>query len=204
MAKKKNIKQKANIYHNYYKRTGLYKIIGKSVFKIVVILIVLIVAGLSINKYFNLEQFFTNLVEQLNPYLVYLVFLSSETLLGLVPPDIFIIWGKHFDNPYLIVTFLATLSYLGGIFSYKIGLLIRRIPRVNRYVEKIFKKNYRLIEKFGGAIIVVAALFPLPYSTISMIAGAVKYKYKTFLLFGLTRFLRFYLYAIVLYSLKIF
>ena len=204
MAKKKNIKQKANIYHNYYKRTGLYKIIGKSIFKIVIILLVLIIAGLVINKYFNLEQFFTDIVESLNPYLVYLFFLASETFLGLIPPDIFIMWGKHFSEPYLVVTVLATLSYIGGIFSYKIGKLIRRIPRVNAYIEKKFDKNYRLIEKFGGAIIVVAALFPLPYSTISMIAGAVKYKYKTFLLLGLTRFLRFYLYAIVLYSLKIF
>ncbi len=204
MAKKKNIKQKANIYHKYYKRTGLYKIIGKSIFKIVIILLIFITAGIIINKYFNLEQFFTDIVNSLNPYLVYLFFLSSETLLGLIPPDIFIIWGKHFSEPYLVVTLLASLSYIGGIFSYKIGILLRRIPKIKKIVEKKFEKNYTLIEKFGGAIIVVAALLPLPYSSISMIAGAVKYNYKTYLLLGLTRFLRFYIYAVVLYSLKIF
>lgn len=204
MAKKKNIKQKAGIYHNYYKRTGLYKIIGRNVFKIIIILVVLIAVGLIINKYFNLELFFTKIVENLNPYLVYLFFLSSETFLGLIPPDIFIVWGKHFSHPYVVVTVLASLSYLGGIFSYKIGKLVRKIPKVNRFIEKKFEKNYKLVDKFGGAIIVVSALFPLPYSTISMIAGAVNYKYNRYLLLGLTRFLRFYLYAIVLYSLKIF
>jgi len=35
---------------------------------------------------------------------------------------------------------------------------------------------------------------------ISTIAGIVKYPFKTFLLYGLTRYIRFYLYAVVIFG----
>jgi membrane protein DedA with SNARE-associated domain len=57
-----------------------------------------------------------------------------------------------------------------------------------------------MIEKWGGLVIIMAALFPLPFAMISTIAGIVKYPFKTYLLYGLTRYIRFYLYAIVIFG----
>ena len=204
MAKQKNIKDKANIYHKHYKRTGLYGLVWKNLLKVLVFVALLIAALMIINNYFDVEAYFAGIVEKLNPVYVYLFFFVSETLLGLIPPDIFIVWGNHFEHPYLIVTYLAILSYIGGFFSYVIGRQIRKIPSVNRYLELKFADNFKLIQRYGGLIIVISALLPLPYSTISMVAGTMRYNVKTYLLLGLTRFIRYYLYAVLIYSLKIF
>ncbi len=204
MAKQKNIKDKASIYHKHYKRTGLYALVWKNVFVVVGVLAAAVITLIILDKFFDVEAYFTQIVESLNPKHVYLFFFVSETFLGLVPPDIFIVWGKHFEFPYLIVTYLAVLSYIGGVLSFLIGKQIRKIPLVNNFVEKKFADNYRLIQQYGGLIIVISALLPLPYSTISMVAGTVHYRLKSYLLLGLTRFIRFFLYAILIYSLKIF
>lgn len=57
------------------------------------------------------------------------------------------------------------------------------------------------VYQLGGFVIVFSALFPLPYSAVCMAAGAVKYSFKRLLLLGLTRFLRFYGYAVLVYAL---
>lgn len=57
------------------------------------------------------------------------------------------------------------------------------------------------VYQLGGFVIVFSALLPLPYSAVCMAAGAVKYSFKRLLLLGLTRFLRFYGYAVLVYAL---
>ena len=52
----------------------------------------------------------------------------------------------------------------------------------------------------GGFLIVVGALLPIPFSIISIAAGIINYKFRNYLLFGLLRFVRFYLYAIVIFN----
>ena len=122
--------------------------------------------------------------------------------MGMIPPDIFIVWSKaRFpDTPYLLVTILATISYIGGIVAYYLGKLTLKSKRVKAYIKRKYEKNFDMIEKWGGLVIIMAALFPLPFAMISTVAGIVKYPFKTFLIYGLTRYIRFYLYAIVIFG----
>ncbi len=201
--KERSFKEKLDIYHYYYKKTGLYKFLIRNTIKMILVLAALIAALLLAKEYlFDYDAFRAWIDSLYNPF-VFSFFLASETILGWIPPDLFIIWAKKFDSPYLIVTILATLSYIGGMGSYLIGMGIRRIPKVRAFLEVKFEKHFTLIRKWGGVVVIIAALLPLPYSTISIVAGMVKYPFRLFWIFGITRYLRFYLYAIPLFSVSL-
>ena len=200
--RKRSLSERIYLYNKYYKRSGLYKFFFKSLLKLLLILAAIIVLIIVANKIFlasgiDFKAGIGNLISSLRSEVVLFVFLISESFLGWIPPDFFIVWAKNRPSElsYLNVTFLAVISYFGGIIAYHIGEIIRRFPKVNNWVERKYLKNFTLIRRWGGIVIVMAALFPLPYATISTVAGIVGYPYKQYILFGLTRFLRFYLYA---------
>jgi membrane protein YqaA with SNARE-associated domain len=56
-------------------------------------------------------------------------------------------------------------------------------------------KHLKNTSKWGGFLILVGALLPVPFSISCMAAGMIRYSFKNVVLFGLFRFLRFGLYA---------
>lgn len=188
--------------HLYYKYTGFYSFVGQSLKKAIIPIVLVIIALVVLDLYVvDFSNLFTYITVNYAPINILLVFLASESLLGLVPPEIFIAWSDKMPEPMLYLTILATLSYIGGIISYFIGKWIFTIPRVYAYMEGKMKRHLNQIRKWGGFLIVVGALLPIPYSVTSMAAGTIHYKFSNFLLFGLLRFVRFYLYAIAIFSL---
>jgi membrane protein YqaA with SNARE-associated domain len=203
--KKRTYKKTLELYHNYYKRTGLYKFLGINLLKLILILAGIIALILILDQIVDFkarQDDIQHFVERHNPLFVFTFFLGTESFMGLIPPDIFIVWAKaRFpENAYFIVGVLATLSYIGGINAYFLGVLVRRFPKVEAYVQKKYEKNFELIKKWGGIVIIMAALFPLPFALISTIAGIVKYPFKPFLMYGLTRYIRFFLYAMAIFG----
>ncbi|MCF6241172.1 MAG: hypothetical protein L3J74_07495 [Bacteroidales bacterium] len=203
--KKRTLKKTLELYHNYYKRTGLYKFLGINFLKLILILAGIIALILLLDQVIDFkarQDDMQHFVERHNPLFVFSFFLGSESFMGLIPPDIFIVWAKarFSENAYFIVGILATLSYIGGINAYFLGILVRRFPKVEKYVQKKYEKNFELIKKWGGIVIIMAALFPLPFAMISTVAGIVKYPFKAFLVYGLTRYIRFFLYAMAIFG----
>lgn len=200
--RKRTFRERMFLYFRIYKRNGLLYFILTNFLKLIMILILIIALIIGINELllylgFNLTEWFEEYIQYVDDSYVLLLFFVSESVLGWIPPDFFIIWGKirPTDIPYLNVGILATISYLGGIVAYHLGLLIRRFPRVNAYVKRRFENNFQLIDRWGGVVVVMSALFPLPFATISTVAGIVRYPFTKFLLYGATRYIRFYLYA---------
>lgn len=188
--------------HLYYKYTGFYSFVGQSLKKAIIPVVVMVAILVLLNQYvIDFGSLFVYVTETYAPLHILAVFLASESLLGLVPPEIFIAWSNKMPNPVLYLSLLATMSYLGGIISYFIGKWVFTIPRIYAYMEGKMKKHLNHIRKWGGFLIVVGALLPIPYSMTSMAAGMINYKFTNFLLFGLLRFVRFYLYAIAIFNL---
>lgn len=199
--KNKKMKDRFKLFHRFLKFKGIYSLAWRSTLRLIVIAfiitILLILAQLFINNLYGQIDVF---LKSWDIPTTLIIFLISETFLGLIPPDFFIAWADSTSNPLIMLNILAVLSYLGGVGSFFIGRWISHFPKVNHWVEKRFSKHFDKIKKYGAFLIVFSALFPLPFSTISMAAGMVNYPKKSFLLFGLTRILRFYLYAIVLFN----
>lgn len=188
--------------HLYYKYTGFYTFVGQSLKKAIVPIITIVAALVLLDTYVvDFGALFVYITETYAPINILLVFLASESLLGLVPPEIFIAWSHKMPSPVLYLSLLATMSYVGGIISYFIGKWFFTLPKVYAYMEGKMKKHLKHIRKWGGFLIIVGALLPIPYSMTSMAAGMINYKFTHYLLFGLLRFVRFYLYALAIFNL---
>ncbi len=203
--KKKTKVQKILIHHRWNKRTGLYKFLGKNFVKLLLILSAIVALIFVIDAIFDLrhqQEVIKEFVYSHNTLFVLFFFYLTESIMGLIPPDIFIVWAKarYVDITYLVITGLATISYLGGITAYYLGILTGKFKRIENYIKRRYGKHFDLITKWGGLVVIMAALFPLPFAMISTIAGMVRYPIKRFLLYGLTRYIRFYLYAIVIFG----
>jgi len=203
--KKRTWTERLHLNHKINLRSGLYWFLGQNIIKLIIALVIIVLAIYLIDWIFDLkkqQEYIQAIVDQMEPVYVFIFFLATESFMGLIPPDIFIVWGKaRFpDSAYLLVAILASLSYIGGIIAYKLGSWSLKFPRVKNFIARKYEKNFDLIKKWGGLVIIVAALFPLPFAMTSTAAGIVKYPFKQFLLFGLTRYIRFFLYAIVIFG----
>ncbi|GAB2768804.1 YqaA family protein [Salinimicrobium soli] len=197
-----NKKPRWKLLHQYYQYTGFYKFVGLSLKKAILPIVLFIGALLVVNEFvIDINHVLITVTETFSPIGIFAVFLASETILGLVPPELFIAWAGKSTLPLLYLTLLATASYLGGIFSFFIGKAITKIPSVHTYLETKMSKHIRNTEKWGGFLIVVGALLPIPFSMTSIAAGIINYKFRHYLLFGLLRFVRFYGYAIVIFKI---
>ena len=193
-------KSKLRLLHQYYSYTGFYSFVKTSLVKALLPISIFIIALWLINKFFiDFNDLFTS-ISTFNPLIILAVFFASESLLGLIPPEIFIAWAGNTEMPVFSLTILAVLSYVGGIISFFIGKAISNMPSVYNYLEVKMEKHVKMIRKWGGFLIVVGALLPIPFAITSIAAGLIHYKFKNYLLFGLLRFVRFYLYALVIFN----
>lgn len=203
---KKNIvlnkKPRWRLLHQYYSYTGFYKFVGNSLKKAILPIALVVGALFLLNEYVvNINSVLVTVTETFPPLGILAVFLASESLLGLVPPELFIAWAGKSAYPIGFLSLLALASYLGGIFSYFMGKAITKIPAVHSYLQEKMSKHIKNTEKWGGFLIVVGALLPIPFAMTSIAAGIINYRFRNYLLFGLLRFIRFYGYAIVIFKI---
>jgi membrane protein YqaA with SNARE-associated domain len=179
--------------HTSNKERGLYGYMWWTGLKIIFIYFLIFIPVILAAKYLiDLNPFFKYIFTNFSDWFIFVVFLVSESLLGMIPPDLFIIWSSKFSSPFVILVILGILSYLGGIISYYIGYLLLKTPKIKAYSERVFEKYITLIRKWGGAFIVISALFPFsPFSMIVIAVSLFRYPFKLMLLFGLTRIARF-------------
>jgi len=148
------------------------------------------------NKYvYDVNEGLETITETFSRIGILTTFFISETLLGLVPPEMFIAWTKKTPEPILNLSILATLSYFGGLLSYFLGKMTLKIPAVKKYLEVKMAANLKNTKKWGGFLILVGALLPLPFSIACLAAGMIKYPFKNVVVFGVFRFLRFAVYG---------
>ena len=195
-------KSRFKLLHQYYHYTGFYSFIKVSLKKSALPILIIVGVLLLINFFvINLNDVLVNFTETFSTLSVLIVFFVSESILGLIPPEIFIAWSKKTPSPILYLSLLALLSYLGGVVSYFIGIMIAKIPSIHEAMEHKLKKHIKNAKKWGGFLIIVGALLPIPFSLVSITSGIIKYPFKSYLLFGLLRFLRFYLYALAIFNI---
>lgn len=138
-----------------------------------------------------------------NTILMLMIFLSSEIIFGIIPPEIFMVWGtRQGDLEYfiLIITILAIISYCAGLIGFWIGKFLDTTKIYRYFKRKVFGRYETYIHKFGVFVIIVASLTPIPYSGISMLIGSVKYPLKKFIVYSSMRFVRFGVYSYIIWQ----
>jgi len=101
-------KHRANVYHNYFKRTGMYMFVGKTLVKLFLILAIVGIVFYFTEKYLiDFNAIFQYMFDEVNLVLIFIIFFISESILGLIPPDLFIAWAKNCPNQYLSIGILS-------------------------------------------------------------------------------------------------
>ncbi|MBK8806601.1 MAG: VTT domain-containing protein [Bacteroidales bacterium] len=119
----------------------------------------------------------------------------------MVPPEIFIAWASKSGAPWLYLFALASMSYLGGVIAYFLGNRLFLIPAIKNHIENKISLHIVNLRKWGGLFVFIGAMLPLPHSIVSLACGLIKYNFKNYLLWALFRYVRFVIYAFVIFQI---
>ncbi len=199
--KKRSVKQYLLVVHRFYQMTGGYTFIGRAFWKLGLGVVAAVVVLYFLNKYvFDVTETVGMITRVLPWWAVITTLFLSEIVTGILPPDLYILWARSLPAPWLMVSLLAALSYIGGVVSYWVGVRLHELPKVKEWVDVKFAEQFIQIKRFGGLLIFLAAMTPLPFSPVSTVAGVVNFPFRMYLIVALSRFLRFWLYAAFLYG----
>ncbi|MBN1338530.1 MAG: VTT domain-containing protein [Bacteroidales bacterium] len=171
----------------------------KGLLWLIILIVVFVLARKHVNPDFNayLQPFLDN-----TP-LILTIYCLSEFLLGIIPPEMFMIWALKFEtlNHYIFyVTLFSLISYIAGTSGFLFGKYLNN-TRYYRYLRRRFLGKYHsLLTKYGFFLILVAALTPLPFSAISILVGSLNYPAGKYLLYALSRFPRYAVYAFIIWE----
>ena len=130
--------------------------------------------------------------------IVFILFFLSEVILGVIPPELFMIWAitsKPITAYPLYVFIFSVISYLAGFAAFLFGKYLHRTWLYEFMKKNIIGKYERKIYAFGWLFIVVAAITPLPFSASAAVIGAVGFDRKKYLFYSLARFIRYLIYG---------
>ncbi len=193
---------KIRVLNRYYKITRFYEFIVGIALKTGLIIGLIVLFYILLDHFVvDIERMFHVFSTRYSPLLIFSVFFTSEIFLGLIPPELFIAWTSKTLNPWFHVFLLSTLSYLVGLFAFYLGKKLFLISVVKKYLENKVSNHIRNLKKWGGVFIVVGAMLPVPYSMVSLTSGLINYQIKHYMLWSLFRYLRFFLYAIVVFKM---
>ena len=162
-------------------------------------LAVIVLAYIFLQKYTAFDGFINHIGQW--PILVYSVFTISEIIFGIIPPELFMIWSiKHglFANYTLNILFLTGISYAAGVLGYYIGINASKISLLEPVMRKYVYRYKNTLNKFGGLLILVGAITPVPFSAICMLVGATNFPFSKFLLIATARFARCIAYSAII------
>ena len=153
-------------------------------------------------RYFDLSASENIFSFDLSSSLIFILFFFSELIFGLIPPELFMIWLITAKSLYLYpyyIGVLACLSYFAGFIAFMFGKYLHRTWLYEIMKKYIIGKYEKKINLYGWLVIVVAALTPLPFSATCAVVGAVGFNKIKFLYFALARFVRYAIYAYMIW-----
>ncbi|MFW6275911.1 MAG: YqaA family protein [bacterium] len=197
----KNI-HRIRIWNRYFKITRFYDFIKKITLKTGLLLTVIVALYLILHQLFpDAETVFHTLVSKFSLLVIFTLFFTSEFFMGLIPPEFFIAWTFSTFNPWFHVFLLSTLSYIVGILAYFFGIKLFSFNSVKCYLETKVSNHIKNLKRWGGVFIFVGAMLPIPFSMVSLASGLINFRIQHYLLWSLFRYVRFFLYAIVVFKL---
>lgn len=191
-------KKSSNKFTNIDGSIRWRKLIFRTVIAIAVVMILLIAyqhffGGQTINIDGKNESLAQTAYNKLGTSGVFLFVLIVDTFIVPMTVDVMyplvIAWA-----PIKIFLVLGTASFIGGILGYWIGRLLSHVKIIDKFVDRLVGTHKAFIDDYGAWAIVLAAISPLPYSTICWAAGVVKVDNRKIILACLARYLRMILY----------
>jgi hypothetical protein len=129
---------------------------------------------------------------------VFLLFFMSEIILGIIPPELFMIWAitsKPLSSYFIYVISFSFISYIAGFTAFLFGKYLHKTWLYEFMRKNIIGKYERKINAYGWLVIVVAAITPLPFSATCAVIGAIGFDRNKYLFYSMARFIRYAIYG---------
>jgi membrane protein DedA with SNARE-associated domain len=129
---------------------------------------------------------------------VFILFFMSEVILGVIPPELFMIWAissKPLSSYFIYVISFSVISYIAGFVAFLFGKYLHKTWLYEFMRKNIIGKYERKINSYGWLVIVVAAITPLPFSATCAVIGAIGFKRNKYLFYSMARFIRYAIYG---------
>ena len=129
---------------------------------------------------------------------VLILFFMSEVVLGIIPPELFMIWAitsRPLESYLFYVLAFSFISYTAGFVAYLFGKYLHKSIVYEFMRKNIIGKYEKKINSYGWLVIVVAAITPLPFSATCAVIGAIGFERNKYLLYSLARFVRYAIYG---------
>jgi len=129
---------------------------------------------------------------------VLILFFMSEVVLGIIPPELFMIWAitsRPLGSYFFYVIVFSLISYTAGFVAYLFGKYLHKSIVYEFMRKNIIGKYEKKINSYGWLVIVVAAITPLPFSATCAVIGAIGFERNKYLFYSLARFIRYAIYG---------
>ena len=129
---------------------------------------------------------------------VLILFFMSEVVLGIIPPELFMIWAitsRPLESYLFYVLAFSFISYTAGFVAYFFGKYLHKSIVYEFMRKNIIGKYEKKINSYGWLVIVVAAITPLPFSATCAVIGAIGFERNKYLFYSLARFVRYAIYG---------
>lgn len=129
---------------------------------------------------------------------VLILFFMSEVVLGIIPPELFMIWAitsRPLGSYLFYVLAFSIISYTAGFVAYLFGKYLHKSIVYEFMRKNIIGKYEKKINSYGWLVIVVAAITPLPFSATCAVIGAIGFERNKYLFYSLARFVRYAIYG---------
>lgn len=140
-----------------------------------------------------------------NPPMVISVYVVSEILFGIIPPEVFMLWSLetgHMGTYLVSIGILAVISYAAGFANFSLGRLLKNNGKIMAIKNRFIRKQINLFKKYGPFLMIVASVSPVPFSATALLCGAGGMRPRIYLLYSLLRILRFFVYGIILQHIE--
>jgi membrane protein YqaA with SNARE-associated domain len=140
-----------------------------------------------------------------NPLLVLTVFIGSEIIFGIIPPEVFMLWSMEtgYLGPYFLsIGTLSLISYGAGFLNFTLGKFLKEKVEWLNSKNKYLKKYRQMFDQYGSYLVIVASVTPIPFSAVALLAGAGGLNKTIYLVYSLFRILRYFVYAYILWQIE--
>ena len=190
------------LQHLIMQRKGGYTFIKANVAKLLLSITIILLSFYFFDTYIlDIDSAAAWATGLLSPFGLISLFFFSEISIGFITPELLIVWADETLKPTWMLILLASLSYVAGILGYFLGQFWRTRAFVRNFILERYRETFIQLNRFGGLLIILAALTPLPYPIVSQLSGVNNYPFHKFALLTLVRFLRFAIYGALLYKL---
>jgi len=167
-------------------------------FAVIITVFILLEEYIQENFQARVEQIYDSL------FLFYGVFTLSEIIFGLIPPEFFmyvyVLNHIPLHNYIIDLSALTIISYGAGVIGYYVGRNFSKTGFFEKVSEKYLGQYQNSLRKYGGYLVLVGAVTPIPFSAMCMLAGSINFPLRSFLLISIARVLRFAVYGWMVWS----